>query len=160
MKYRAAGLYSAGQLQTASLLIENVWKVLPFTKIALEIPACFPLPLELYAHQTVAMFMISPRRQSENPPNAAFFDQCGARIEKTCSNCGEPNRHGAKCCSWRADGWHLLLASAEGNVYSEKKSPCFKRPVGGPWSAKPWRAQNKKRNYWLFENPMAFRRSL
>ena len=42
--------------------------------------------------------MLCPRCQSENPPNAAFCDQCGARLEKACPNCGEPNRHGAKFC--------------------------------------------------------------
>ena len=42
--------------------------------------------------------MLCPRCQSENSPNAAFCDQCGARLEKACPNCGEPNRHGAKFC--------------------------------------------------------------
>jgi class 3 adenylate cyclase/tetratricopeptide (TPR) repeat protein len=43
--------------------------------------------------------MICPRCQSDNPSNAAFCDQCGARIEKACPNCGEPNRYGARFCS-------------------------------------------------------------
>ena len=42
--------------------------------------------------------MTCPRCQSENPANAAFCDQCGARLETACPNCGEPNRHGAKFC--------------------------------------------------------------
>jgi class 3 adenylate cyclase len=42
--------------------------------------------------------MICPRCQSENPPNAAFCDECGARFETACPNCGEPNRQTAKFC--------------------------------------------------------------
>lgn len=42
--------------------------------------------------------MICPKCQAENPVQAAFCDQCGARIERTCPNCGESNRHGAKFC--------------------------------------------------------------
>src|SRR5690242_21621666 len=42
--------------------------------------------------------MNCPRCQSDNPPNAAFCDQCGARLETACPNCGESNRHGAKFC--------------------------------------------------------------
>jgi class 3 adenylate cyclase/tetratricopeptide (TPR) repeat protein len=42
--------------------------------------------------------MICPRCQSENPPNAAFCDECGARLETACPNCGESNRRTAKFC--------------------------------------------------------------
>ena len=42
--------------------------------------------------------MMCPRCHSENRPDAAFCDQCGARLETACPNCGEPNRHGAKFC--------------------------------------------------------------
>src|ERR1044071_8880128 len=42
--------------------------------------------------------MNCPRCQSDNPPNAAFCDQCGARLETACPNCGESNRHGAQFC--------------------------------------------------------------
>jgi class 3 adenylate cyclase/tetratricopeptide (TPR) repeat protein len=42
--------------------------------------------------------MICPQCQSDNPSNAAFCDQCGARLETACPNCGEPNRRSAKFC--------------------------------------------------------------
>jgi class 3 adenylate cyclase/tetratricopeptide (TPR) repeat protein len=42
--------------------------------------------------------MICPQCQSENAANAAFCDQCGARLETNCPNCGEPNRRGARFC--------------------------------------------------------------
>ena len=42
--------------------------------------------------------MICLKCQAENPVNAAFCDQCGARLETACPNCGESNRHGAKFC--------------------------------------------------------------
>ena len=42
--------------------------------------------------------MICPRCQCNNPVNAAFCDQCGARLETACPNCGESNRHGANFC--------------------------------------------------------------
>jgi class 3 adenylate cyclase/tetratricopeptide (TPR) repeat protein len=45
-----------------------------------------------------ALSMICPQCQSDNPPNAAFCDQCGARLETACPNCGEPNRRTAKFC--------------------------------------------------------------
>ena len=42
--------------------------------------------------------MICPQCQSDNPPNAAFCDSCGARLETACPNCGEANRRSAKFC--------------------------------------------------------------
>src|SRR5437868_6574759 len=42
--------------------------------------------------------MICPRCQSENSPESAFCDGCGARLETPCANCGEPNRRSAKFC--------------------------------------------------------------
>src|SRR2546430_104116 len=42
--------------------------------------------------------MICPQCKSENFPDSAFCDQCGARLETACSNCGEPNRRDARFC--------------------------------------------------------------
>src|SRR6266536_4920573 len=42
--------------------------------------------------------MTCPRCQHENPVDAAFCDECGARLESACSACGELNRPGAKFC--------------------------------------------------------------
>ncbi len=42
--------------------------------------------------------MICPQCQSDNPPNAAFCDECGGRLETACPNCGESNRWSAKFC--------------------------------------------------------------
>src|SRR6184192_437019 len=42
--------------------------------------------------------MICPQCKSENFPDSAFCDQCGARLETACSNCGEPNRREARFC--------------------------------------------------------------
>src|SRR5437773_1002259 len=42
--------------------------------------------------------MICPQCRSENFPDSAFCDQCGARLETACSNCGEPNRREARFC--------------------------------------------------------------
>jgi class 3 adenylate cyclase/tetratricopeptide (TPR) repeat protein len=42
--------------------------------------------------------MICAQCQSDNPPNAAFCDECGARLETACPNCGESNRRSAKFC--------------------------------------------------------------
>jgi class 3 adenylate cyclase/tetratricopeptide (TPR) repeat protein len=39
-----------------------------------------------------------PWCQHENPADAAFCDECGARLEAACPSCGEPNRPGAKFC--------------------------------------------------------------
>ena len=42
--------------------------------------------------------MTCPRCQHENPVDASFCDECGARLEAVCAACGEPNRPGAKFC--------------------------------------------------------------
>src|SRR5947207_10105887 len=42
--------------------------------------------------------MICRHCASENPANAAFCDECGARLESPCPKCGEPNRQTAKFC--------------------------------------------------------------
>ena len=42
--------------------------------------------------------MICSHCHSENPSNAAFCDECGARLESPCPKCGEPNRQTAKFC--------------------------------------------------------------
>ncbi len=42
--------------------------------------------------------MNCPRCHHENPADAAFCDECGARLEAACPACGEPNRAGAKFC--------------------------------------------------------------
>jgi class 3 adenylate cyclase/tetratricopeptide (TPR) repeat protein len=42
--------------------------------------------------------MACPRCQHENPADATFCDECGARLEAACAACGEPNRLGAKFC--------------------------------------------------------------
>jgi class 3 adenylate cyclase/tetratricopeptide (TPR) repeat protein len=42
--------------------------------------------------------MQCPRCQHENSTDAAFCDECGARLDMACPSCGEPNRAGAKFC--------------------------------------------------------------
>ena len=42
--------------------------------------------------------MTCPRCQHENPVDATFCVECGARLEAACSACGEPNWPGAKFC--------------------------------------------------------------
>ena len=36
--------------------------------------------------------------QHDNPADAAFCDECGARLDLRCPQCGESNRAGAKFC--------------------------------------------------------------
>ncbi|MFQ5990391.1 MAG: zinc ribbon domain-containing protein [Candidatus Methylomirabilales bacterium] len=36
--------------------------------------------------------------KAENPSDAAFCEECGARLEATCPTCGQGNRPGAKFC--------------------------------------------------------------
>jgi class 3 adenylate cyclase len=38
------------------------------------------------------------RCHHDHPPDAAFCDECGARLEIVCASCGEVNRPGAKFC--------------------------------------------------------------
>jgi len=42
--------------------------------------------------------MQCPRCQHDNTVDAAFCDECGARLEAVCTGCGEANRLGAKFC--------------------------------------------------------------
>jgi NMD protein affecting ribosome stability and mRNA decay len=42
--------------------------------------------------------MKCPRCGRENRVDAAFCDECGARLEASCPACSEPNRLGAKFC--------------------------------------------------------------
>ena len=42
--------------------------------------------------------MICPRCQTQNFPDAAFCDACGAPLEVICDACGEPNRREAQFC--------------------------------------------------------------
>lgn len=43
--------------------------------------------------------MKCPQCQTANVAEAAFCDECGARLETTCPSCGEPNRPSAKFCN-------------------------------------------------------------
>src|SRR5512145_2418399 len=45
-----------------------------------------------------ARLISCPRCQHENAADAAFCDECGARLDTACPSCGEPNRAGAKFC--------------------------------------------------------------
>jgi ribosomal protein L40E len=42
--------------------------------------------------------MKCPRCQHENPADAAFCQECGARLETACPSCGTANQLGAKFC--------------------------------------------------------------
>jgi class 3 adenylate cyclase len=42
--------------------------------------------------------MQCPRCQHENPADAVFCQECGARLEAACPSCGTPNQLGAKFC--------------------------------------------------------------
>jgi class 3 adenylate cyclase/tetratricopeptide (TPR) repeat protein len=54
--------------------------------------------------------MRCPRCQHENPPDALFCQECGARLEVPCPGCGTGNQPGAKFC--KRCGQRLGLASA------------------------------------------------
>jgi class 3 adenylate cyclase/tetratricopeptide (TPR) repeat protein len=55
--------------------------------------------------------MQCPRCQHENAADAAFCDECGARLEFVCSGCGESNRSGAKFCRKCGQGLSTAVAS-------------------------------------------------
>ena len=42
--------------------------------------------------------MTCPRCQRENPADASFCEECGARLELACPACGEAARSGTKFC--------------------------------------------------------------
>jgi class 3 adenylate cyclase/tetratricopeptide (TPR) repeat protein len=55
--------------------------------------------------------MQCPRCQHENAADAAFCDECGARLETVCSGCGESNRSGAKFCRKCGHGLSAIVSS-------------------------------------------------
>jgi class 3 adenylate cyclase len=55
--------------------------------------------------------MQCPRCQHENAADAAFCDECGARLETVCSGCGESNRSGAKFCRKCGHGLSAVVPS-------------------------------------------------
>ncbi|HSB77896.1 MAG TPA: adenylate/guanylate cyclase domain-containing protein [Candidatus Methylomirabilis sp.] len=66
--------------------------------------------------------MQCPRCQAQNPTDAVFCEECGARLEVPCSSCGEPNRLGAKFC--KKCGQRLAPGGLPGPVASRKlRSP-------------------------------------
>src|SRR4029453_8275685 len=54
-----------------------------------------------------------PRCQHENATDAAFCDECGARLEATCPSCHEPNRVGAKFCRKCGQGLALQAGASQ-----------------------------------------------
>jgi class 3 adenylate cyclase len=73
--------------------------------------------------------MICSRCQTENFPDAAFCDACGAPLESTCDACGEPNRREAKFC--KKCGLNLNQLSA-----AESKTAANVAPSGVPLPAR------------------------
>jgi class 3 adenylate cyclase/tetratricopeptide (TPR) repeat protein len=65
--------------------------------------------------------MRCPRCQHENPVDAAFCDECGARLETACAACGEGNRPGAKFC--RKCGESLLRAATPAPGAARRGAP-------------------------------------
>src|SRR5262245_21551887 len=55
--------------------------------------------------------MPCPRCQHETAGDAAFCDECGARLESVCSGCGESNRSGAKFCRKCGQGLSTAVQS-------------------------------------------------
>jgi class 3 adenylate cyclase len=62
--------------------------------------------------------MTCPRCQHENPVDATFCDECGARLEAACAACGEPNRQGAKFC--RKCGQPLIQTDKGGQTNASR----------------------------------------
>ena len=65
--------------------------------------------------------MQCPRCQHKNAVDAAFCDECGARLETVCSGCGESNRSGAKFC--RKCGHGLGLSAVVPSTPSRFDTP-------------------------------------
>src|SRR5262245_23770720 len=55
--------------------------------------------------------MRCPRCQHENAADAAFCDECGARLETVCSKCGEANRSSSKFCRKCGHGLSAVVPS-------------------------------------------------
>ena len=62
--------------------------------------------------------MQCPRCQAQNPTDAVFCEECGARLEAPCSTCGEPNRLSAKFC--KKCGQRLAPGGLPGPMPSRK----------------------------------------
>jgi hypothetical protein len=69
--------------------------------------------------------MRCPRCQHENPPDALFCQECGARLEVPCPGCGTGNQPGAKFC--KRCGERLSLATA-GQPGPARPSPAAYTP--------------------------------
>ena len=78
--------------------------------------------------------MTCPRCRAENPRDAAFCDECGARLEAACGSCGEANRLGAKFC--RNCG--QPLAGTDGAV-TKLAAASVRTPAHSPGSTGPRR---------------------
>ena len=66
--------------------------------------------------------MQCPRCQHGNPADAAFCDECGARLEAVCPGCGEANRAGAKFCRKCGQGLAQLAEASQASP-SKFRSP-------------------------------------
>ncbi|HXJ77207.1 MAG TPA: adenylate/guanylate cyclase domain-containing protein [Candidatus Methylomirabilis sp.] len=53
--------------------------------------------------------------QHENAANAAFCDECGARLDTACQSCGESNRVGAKFCRKCGQGLAQATQASHGS---------------------------------------------
>ena len=62
--------------------------------------------------------MQCPGCRHENPVDATFCDECGARLEAACAACGEPNRSGAKFC--RRCGQTLIQTERSGQTNASR----------------------------------------
>lgn len=68
--------------------------------------------------------MECPRCHTVNVAEAAFCDECGARLESVCSNCGESNRATAKFCNkcGQAIGEPGIASSSPLSKFTEPQS--------------------------------------
>src|SRR5262245_17063154 len=65
--------------------------------------------------------MLCPRCRYENPADAVFCQECGARLEAACPNCGTGNQPSAKFC--KKCGQALAAAAAGATASERPRSP-------------------------------------